>query len=314
MPDETYPAPPRPTLADFDPESATTDALVAMVRSHRESEDYPTAEVLLANLPVVLRALCDHRLSGEAIALEVAYRLASLIEIVFTQMTKAGVFAGGAGGDDVTDFDLVVGDHDPVDQQFDERAFLLERGVGQAGFHPLAKCGDRGGQSGQFGLVIDLGIELLGLGGQGLDLLVELLSPARVLGQGDHGAQIGLGQPLDLPFQVDLAPAQRLPAGLQLLGQPVSPMGALQRVGDALGMGEQRAQIRPDQRVQGLGRDITRRAALVAQGPLGLGFGSTNVVCIIRRQPPAPTAVQTSATTDQGPQPIVVRAIVATGK
>ena len=77
MPDETYPAPPRPTLADLDPESATTDALIAMVRSHRESEDYPTTEVLLANLPVVLRALCDHLLSGEATALDVAYRLAS---------------------------------------------------------------------------------------------------------------------------------------------------------------------------------------------------------------------------------------------
>jgi hypothetical protein len=50
------------------------------VRSHREGEDYPTAEVLLGNLPKVLRALCDHVLSGEATALDVAYRLASLID------------------------------------------------------------------------------------------------------------------------------------------------------------------------------------------------------------------------------------------
>ena len=53
-----------------------------MVRSHREGEDYPTAEVLLGNLPVVLRALCDHLLSGEATALDVAYRLASIIDVV----------------------------------------------------------------------------------------------------------------------------------------------------------------------------------------------------------------------------------------
>ena len=137
-----YPAPPRPTLDDLDPESAATDRPIALVRSHRAGEEYPTAEVLLGNLPKVLRALCDHLLSGEATALDVAYRLASIIEIVFTQMTKAGVFAGGAGGDDVADFDLVVGDHDPIDQQFDERAFLLERGVGQAGADPLAKRGD----------------------------------------------------------------------------------------------------------------------------------------------------------------------------
>ncbi len=115
------------------------------------------------------------------------------------------MLAGGTGRDDVADFDLVVGDHDPIDQPFDERAFLREHGVDQAGADPLAKCGDRGGQSGQFGLVIGLGVELLGLGGQSLDFLVDLLSAALVRGQGDHSGQIGLGQPLDLPFQVDLA-------------------------------------------------------------------------------------------------------------
>ncbi|MBK8754746.1 MAG: hypothetical protein IPL99_25290 [Candidatus Competibacteraceae bacterium] len=40
----TYPSPPRQTLDDLDPESATTDRLVAMVRSHREGQDYPTSE------------------------------------------------------------------------------------------------------------------------------------------------------------------------------------------------------------------------------------------------------------------------------
>ena len=82
MTDNPYPDPPRPTLADLDPESATTDRLIALVRSHREGEDYPTAEVLLGNLPKVLRALCDHLLLGEATALDVAYRLASLIDAI----------------------------------------------------------------------------------------------------------------------------------------------------------------------------------------------------------------------------------------
>ena len=52
MTDQPYPDPPRPTLADLDPESATTDRLIAMVRGRRAGEDYPTAEVLLGNLPV----------------------------------------------------------------------------------------------------------------------------------------------------------------------------------------------------------------------------------------------------------------------
>jgi hypothetical protein len=82
MTDPAYPAPHRLTLDDLDPESATTDALIAIVRSHRQGEDYPIPEALLGNLPVVLRALCDHLLSGEATALEVAYRLASIIEAI----------------------------------------------------------------------------------------------------------------------------------------------------------------------------------------------------------------------------------------
>ena len=49
------------------------------------------------------------------------------------------------------------------------------------------------------------------------------LSPPPVFGQGDHGAQIGLGQPLDLALEVDLAPAQLLPAGLQVLGNQCPP-------------------------------------------------------------------------------------------
>lgn len=53
-----------------------------MVRSHRAGEEYPAADVLLGNLSKVLRALGDHVLSGEATALAVAYRLASLIDAI----------------------------------------------------------------------------------------------------------------------------------------------------------------------------------------------------------------------------------------
>ena len=53
-----------------------------MVRSHREGQEYPTAEALIGNLPKVLRALCDHVPTGQAIPLDVAYRLASLIDVV----------------------------------------------------------------------------------------------------------------------------------------------------------------------------------------------------------------------------------------
>jgi len=38
MTDQPYPDLPRPTLDDLDPESTTTDRLIAMVRRHREGE------------------------------------------------------------------------------------------------------------------------------------------------------------------------------------------------------------------------------------------------------------------------------------
>lgn len=82
MTDQPYTDPPRPTIDDLDPEIATTDRMIAMVRGHREGEAYPTAEALIGNLPKVLRALCDHVLTGQATPLDVAYRLASIIDAI----------------------------------------------------------------------------------------------------------------------------------------------------------------------------------------------------------------------------------------
>ncbi len=77
---KSYPEPQRQTIDDLDPESATTDYLIAMIRSHREGEIHPTPKQMLDNLPVALRAFCDHVLTGQATAMDVAYRLASIID------------------------------------------------------------------------------------------------------------------------------------------------------------------------------------------------------------------------------------------
>ncbi len=87
MTDHRYPALHRPTLDDLSPEDATTDQLIALVRSHREGQEYPTAEALLDNLPIALRALCDHVLTGQATAMDVAYRLASIIAAIEGRQT-----------------------------------------------------------------------------------------------------------------------------------------------------------------------------------------------------------------------------------
>ena len=63
-----------------------------------------------------------------------------VVEVVFTQMAKADVLALRAGGQDVTNLDLGIGDNHAVDQEQHELAALLEAGLGQSTLHPLAEC------------------------------------------------------------------------------------------------------------------------------------------------------------------------------
>ena len=56
-------------------------------------------------------------------------------------MTKAPALALGAERDSIADLHLVFGDHDAVDQQFDELPALGEVGLGQPALHPLAELG-----------------------------------------------------------------------------------------------------------------------------------------------------------------------------
>ncbi len=73
MSEKPYPDPPRQTIDGLDPEAATTERMIKMVRSHRVGEEYPITETLIGNLPDVLGALCDHILAGQATALDVTY-------------------------------------------------------------------------------------------------------------------------------------------------------------------------------------------------------------------------------------------------
>ncbi|HUM92296.1 MAG TPA: hypothetical protein PLM32_13130 [Candidatus Competibacter sp.] len=55
MTDKPYPDPPRPTIDDLDPESATTDRLTAMVHSNREGQEKLTRAKELATRYAALR-------------------------------------------------------------------------------------------------------------------------------------------------------------------------------------------------------------------------------------------------------------------
>lgn len=44
----------------------TTDDLIAEAHANRQSEEYPDSQMLLHNLPVLLRGLCDFVLTEES--------------------------------------------------------------------------------------------------------------------------------------------------------------------------------------------------------------------------------------------------------
>src|SRR6266700_7486189 len=60
-------------------------------------------------------------------------------EIVQPQMTKANMLTTGGGGDHIADLHLLFRHDDPINEQFDELSFLLERGFSQSLLHPLAQ-------------------------------------------------------------------------------------------------------------------------------------------------------------------------------
>src|SRR4051812_32277544 len=180
------------------------------------------------------------------------------VEIVFTQMTKRHPLAGRAERDGVADLDLAVGDQHAVDQQLHELPLAREVGAGQARPNPPAEVGGRGRPAGELGPPVHLRLQLIGLPAQRLEPLLQRLSAALVLGQRDGGEQVRLGQAFQLPLEGEPAPARLLAPGLQLLRQPAAAVRARQRLGDRPRLGEQLAQVPPDEIVEPVRRRVAR--------------------------------------------------------
>jgi hypothetical protein len=73
-------------------------------------------------------------------------------------------------------------------------------------------------------------------------LLLQLVAPALVLFDWDDGAQVGVGETLELLLQARPSLAQVVAAGLQFLGQPGTALGTLQCRGDVCGVHQEIAQ------------------------------------------------------------------------
>jgi len=120
-------------------------------------------------------------------------------------MTKAPLLAPGAERDDAADLDLAAGGQHAIDQQLDQLPLPREVGAGQAGSNPGAEVGGRGGPAGELGLPVDLGLQLVGLNGHGLQSLLQHLPAALIFRQRQDGEQVGFSQPFQLSLEAELA-------------------------------------------------------------------------------------------------------------
>jgi putative transposase len=77
---------------------------------------------------------------GEADAEGAKFWLKVLTEIVYTQMTKPGLFPFKTGGNDVANLHLFMGNHHPVNQQFNQLPLLLKGCLFQSLLDPMTKC------------------------------------------------------------------------------------------------------------------------------------------------------------------------------
>src|SRR4051795_3550396 len=163
-------------------------------------------------------------------------------------MTKARSLALWAGGDYVADLDFGLGHNDPRHQAFHQLPLLLPRGLIQPRPHAPAEGLYAQANTGEFGLMVHLRLQLAQLGFEGLPFLVQPAAPAPELVETHNPPQVGLGEPLDLLLNAGLPAPQRLPTRLQILRQPMPAVRPLQGKADGLRLVQQPAQILPDNR------------------------------------------------------------------
>ncbi len=125
------------------------------------------------------------------------------------------------GGEDVADLDVAVGDNNAINQEFDERAALVEgrcvQPVADLGTKRLKRLCDRA----QGDVLLRHGVEPALLVLQGLLPTGQRMSFACKHRHGEDAGQIRVEQALLGGVQLGEGMAQRRLACLQFLGQPV---------------------------------------------------------------------------------------------
>ena len=186
---------------------------------------------------------------------------------------------------------------------------LVEGGGGQLGPDGLAECLDPVGDGAEFQPLPGGGVQLALLGEQGSVPAVQVLAFAVEFGQGDDLGEVGVQQPLLLAVELTQGLADgRLP-GLEFLGQPGPSLGPGQRAGDLGGVGQQRAQVGPDQLVQLTGGDIAGSAAPPLRRAQRVGAPAAQVVAVAGGGLAAGARQPARAAADQGAQQVFVAGV-----
>src|SRR5215510_79718 len=251
----------------------------------------PLEWMLLTNLPIENFAQAYEK--GQW------YCLRWRIEIVQTQMTKRDGFPLRAGGHDVADFHLAVADDDPINEQCGQLSTLSKRQLVECRADAVAKGLDAMGQGGHIHLLLCLEIELAQLLSQPLLGLSHLLVFAFEFVPTDDGGQIDLQQARLLPFQLRQGLPQRLAPGVEGVRQPLPALGPCQFMSNQSGLSQHPTEILPHERVQGMGRGIARRAAVVGSCAQGIASPPTSIVGIAGGEGAAHAGQLTLAATDQ---------------
>jgi hypothetical protein len=135
---------------------------------------------------------------------------------------------------------------------------------------------------------------------------VQVLALVLEFGQPHHPGQVGVQQPLLLALQLAEGAGHGLLAGLQFLGQPGPVPRPGQRAGGLGGVGQQRAQISPDQLVQPPGRDVAGGAPLSPGRAQRVGVAAAQVVPVACRVLPGQAPQPAGSAADQGAQQVLM--------
>jgi hypothetical protein len=186
---------------------------------------------------------------------------------------------------------------------------LLECGGGESGADGLAECLDAVGDGAEFQPLPGGGIQLALLGEQGGAAAVQVLALAFQFRQRDHLGEVGVQQPLLLALCLAQSLADGGLPGLEFLRQPGPAAGPGQRAGDLGGVGQQFAQVGPDQLVQLTGGDVAGDAALPLRRAQRVGAAAAQVIAVAGRGLAAGASQPTGAAADQRAQQVLVAGV-----